>query len=77
MWLKLILFVAAAVISYLLRPQVKQENPSIQNMDDPTADAGKPIPVIRGTMLTKSTNLLWYGQKDHLEREVGGGDAKK
>lgn len=72
MWLQLIVFVAATIISILLAPKPKQENPAVQKMEDPTADAGMPIPVVRGTMIIKSTNVLWYGEKDHLDREIEG-----
>lgn len=70
MWLNLIVLVLATVISYLLRPEVKQENPSFDNMEDPVADAGMPIPVVFGTMQVKRLNVIWWGEKERTERRL-------
>lgn len=55
---------ALNVIAYLLQPKPKTSQPaSTEDMEDPTAEAGRPIPVLFGTMTIKGTNILWYGEK--------------
>jgi len=39
-------------------------------MDDPTAEAGREIPVVFGTMTVQSLNVLWYGDKTMLTYKV-------
>jgi hypothetical protein len=59
------------VVSYLLLPKPKQNKPeSARNMDDPTAEAGREIPVVFGTMTVQSLNVLWYGDKTMLTYKV-------
>lgn len=60
----LLISLALNVIAYLLQPKPKQAQPaSTEDMEDPTAEAGRPIPVLFGTMTIKGTNILWYGEK--------------
>ena len=63
-WLGLIISVVLNVISYLLTPKPKQSRPTFTtDMENPTAEAGRPLPVIFGTVMLKSPNVLWYGEK--------------
>ena len=60
----LIISIVLSVISYMLTPKPKmptQDN--ARTLDNPTADAGRPIPVVFGTVTIKSPNFLWYGEK--------------
>lgn len=53
------------VIAYLLLPSPKQvKPPEAKDLDNPTAEAGRPIPVVFGTLTVKGLNVLWYGDKD-------------
>lgn len=53
-----------SVVSYLLAPKPKQPKPqAAKDMDDPTAEAGRPIPVPFGTLTIKGGNVLWFGEK--------------
>lgn len=64
-WVVIALAVAAVAVSYLLRPKAKSPKPdAARDLDDPTAEAGRPIPVVFGTMTVKGLNLLWYGEKE-------------
>lgn len=59
------------VISYLLQPKPKQPKPGpAQDMEAPTADAGRPLPVLFGTMTIKGTNVLWYGDKQSYTYKI-------
>lgn len=52
------------IISYLLAPKPKQAKPAAaQDLEDPTAEAGRPIMVVFGDMTIKSPNVLWFGEK--------------
>jgi hypothetical protein len=73
MWIQLAVLIVATVISYLLRPEVKTEIPEVEDMENPTADAGRPIPVVFGTMQVTGLNVLWFGDKEYKEREVETG----
>lgn len=59
------------VIVALLMPKPKQNLPSTASeMQNPTADAGRPVPVVFGTVTVKSSNVLWYGEKSMHEFEI-------
>lgn len=71
-WLiQLVVAVALAVISYALAPKPKkQKPPATRDLDDPTAEAGRPIPVVFGTINVKSGNILYFTDKGKREYEV-------
>ena len=79
MWfLQLLIGVALQIIGFLLAPKPKQEKPpAARDMDNPTADAGRPIPVIFGTDTTKGLNYLWYGEKTLRDYKKKSGGKKK
>jgi hypothetical protein len=63
-WIPFLIGLALSVIAYLLMPKPKQAKPeAAKDMDNPVAEAGKPIPVVFGTMTVKGLNILWYGDK--------------
>lgn len=60
----LLISMALNVVAYLLMPKPKAAKPeAAKDMDGPTADAGRPIPVIFGEITVKGPNVLWYGNK--------------
>ena len=71
-WLiQLVVAVALMIISYVLTPKPKKERPpETSDLDNPTAEAGRPIPVVFGTLEVKGSNILWYGDKSKNEYEV-------
>ena len=61
---QLLIGLALSVISSLLAPRPKTSKPNeVQDLESPTAEAGRPIPVVFGTVLIESPNVLWYGDK--------------
>jgi hypothetical protein len=63
-FIPLLIGIALSVVSYLLQPKPKQPKPpAASDLESPTAEAGRPIPVIFGTMTIKGVNTLWYGDK--------------
>jgi hypothetical protein len=71
-WLaSLLIGLALNVLSYLIMPKPKQSKPAAAaELEAPTAEAGKPIPVLFGTMTLKSGNVLWHGNKAVIEYGV-------
>jgi len=70
-WLVIVAAVASLAISYLLRPKIKAPKPeAAKDLEDPTAEAGRPIPVVFGTVTVKGLNLLWYGDKGQSTYKV-------
>ena len=63
--------IGLAVISYLLMPKPKAPKPdAVKDLEDPTAEAGRPVPVPFGTITIKGLNLLWYGDKSKRTYKV-------
>ena len=62
--------VVGIAIAYLLRPKVPSRNDATKDLENPTADAGRPIPVVFGTITVKSPNVLWFGDKSHRTYKV-------
>lgn len=69
MW-SLIISLILIVVSYLLMPKPKTPPDTSSDTEDPTASAGIPIPVVFGTILVKDVNVLWFGNKWHVQDEV-------
>lgn len=58
------LAVVSVAISLLLMPKPKAPKPdSVKDLEDPTAEAGRPFPVVFGTITVKGLNVLWFGNK--------------
>ena len=62
MW-ELIIFAVIAIIGVALAPKPGAPTPPSLNEDSsiPTAEPGRPIPVVFGTCLVQSPNVVWYG----------------
>ncbi len=67
----LLLAILFNVIAYLLAPKPKKaQPPEVKDADNPTASAGRPIPVLFGTKSIKGLNVLWFGDKNKQTFEV-------
>lgn len=61
MW-QIVWWVVSSVISMLLAPKPEKPKPaSLSDFKAPTAEEGRPVPVIFGTVLVKGPNVVWYG----------------
>lgn len=70
-FIPLLLAIIFNVIAYLLAPKPKrQKPPEAKDLDNPSADAGRPIPVVFGTVTIKGLNVLWYGDKSKETKKV-------
>lgn len=59
----LAVLIISSVISYAMMPKPPAAQPpsEISDFDVPTAEEGRPIPVVFGTVKIKGANVLWYG----------------
>lgn len=60
---ELAIYIIALVLVVALMPTPKStvKPASLADIDAPTAEPGRPIPVVFGTVLLKSPNVVWYG----------------
>lgn len=66
--------VGLQILGYLLAPKPPQPKPpSVEDLEDPTAEAGRPIPVIFGSLTISGVNNLGYWDKAISTREVKAG----
>ncbi len=69
--IQLVIGVGLQVIGYLLAPKSATSQPSeVTDMDAPTAESGRPVPVIFGEMEITGVNIIWYGDKETTTRKV-------
>lgn len=58
-------------VAYLLAPKPKPPKPpAAKDFESPTAEAGRPIPVIFGSLTISSSNNLGYWDKETIRRDV-------
>lgn len=61
-WVQIAIMIVSAIISYALTPKPPAPKPAaLGDFDVPTAEEGRPIPVIFGTVWITGPNVLWYG----------------
>lgn len=60
----LLISLAVSIVAYIIMPKPKMPKPeAAKDLDSPSAEAGRPIPAVFGTVLVKGPNVLWYGDK--------------
>ena len=66
-WIQLIIYLVIMALSYALAPKPKNAAPvapkpaGIEDLQLPTATAGREIPVLFGMRWINSPNVVWYG----------------
>jgi hypothetical protein len=74
MWINIIISLAMMAISYAIRPRSPTPKPaSLTDIDAPTAETGRPIPVIFGTVRVTGANCIWYGDLTSKAIKKSGG----
>lgn len=54
--------IISAFVAIALAPKPPKPKPaSLSDFDIPTAEEGRPIPVVFGTVLVTGPNVIWYG----------------
>lgn len=72
MWY-IIVFVIAYVVAAAVKPKIQEQQPaSLGDFQAPTAEPGRPIPVIFGTVYLQSPNVVWYGDLGYVAVKSGG-----
>ena len=74
-WFALFLFIGTTVLSALLQKRPKDAQPSsLGDFTFPTAQEGRAIPVIFGTVKMAAPNVVWYGDLsvDAIKKKGGG-----
>lgn len=69
-FLNLLIGLLLQVVAYLITPKPKQEATETANMDNPTAEAGKPMPKPFGTITIKGLNCLHSCEKHYVKHKV-------
>lgn len=72
----LLMMVVSAAIQAVTRPKIDKPNQDPSKLDIPTAEEGRPIPVIFGTCLIKNPNVVWYGDADTTPIKTEGSGKK-
>ena len=76
-FLQIGILVLSAIISYALAPKPPQPKPSrLEDFDAPTAEEGRPLPVVFGTVWLTGPNVLWYGDLRTSPIKSSGGGKK-
>lgn len=61
-WEYVVYLIIAVVVSVALAPKPPSPRPaSLEDFDLPTAEEGRPVPVVFGTVRITGPNVLWYG----------------
>jgi hypothetical protein len=70
-WVELLVALVINIVAYLIQPKPKTPKPAAaQDLDDPVAEAGRPIPVVFGTVTVKGGNILWFGNKSIRTQKI-------
>ena len=73
-WWYIAVFIVALVVAFAMAPNAQQQSPAIQEVEAPTAEEGRAIPVLFGTRDIKGPNVVWYGDvKVVAIKKKGGG----
>lgn len=70
----LVVLVVSSLISAALAPKPPAPKPaSLSDVDVPTAEEGRPIPVVFGAVLLRGANVVWYGDLEAEPIKKKGG----
>lgn len=72
-WMVFFVSMAVSAASSLLMPRPKPQNAQAGQLDGPTAEEGKPVPVVYGTVVVKNCNIVdWFRPSTTAIRSKGG-----
>jgi hypothetical protein len=74
MWVYLVVAIVVAIAAYAMAPKPPEPKPPmLKDFDVPTAEQGRPVPVVFGTVVLKSPNIVWYGDLAYTPIKSKGG----
>lgn len=77
-FVQLLIGIALNIVAYLIMPKPKQDQPNeIKDLEDPTAEAGRPLPVVFGSLMVKGLNVIDFMEKRTVMRELRSSGGKK
>lgn len=63
-FVSILVAVVLNIVAYLIAPKPKTNKAAAaQDLENPTAEAGRPIPVVFGQITVRGGNILWFGDK--------------
>ena len=69
--IQLIVGVTLQIIGFLLPPKPKAAKPDeVKDLENPTAEGGRPIPVVFGELEVTGVNIVWFGNKSTTTRKI-------
>lgn len=69
-----VVFIIAVVLAVALAPGPPSQKPAtLDEFQIPTAEPGRPVPVVFGTYVIKSPNVVWYGDLASEPVKTSGG----
>lgn len=73
-FVSLLIGLALNIVAYLIMPKpANSQAQEYKDAEDPTAEAGKPIPLMSGSMTIKGLNILMFGKKSKTVRYISVG----
>lgn len=73
-WVAAIIFVAALVVAYTMAPKPETRPPAgLDEIQVPTAEVGREIPVLFGRRKLEGPNVVWYGHLRTVPIKKKGG----
>lgn len=73
MWIQLAWIVIAYIVASALAPKPPSpDRPVLDDIEAPTADEGRPIPVVFGSVKVTGPNVIWYGDLKTTKIKSGG-----
>lgn len=74
MWWYIAVFIVSLVVSYAMMPKPQSQPPAgLGDINVPTAEEGREIPVLFGTRVLYGPNVVWYGDlRTEAIRKKGG-----
>lgn len=74
MWWYIVVFVVALVVAYAAAPKPQSQPPAgLGDINAPTAEDGREIPVLFGTRELKGPNVVWFGHLRTVAVKKKGG----
>lgn len=73
-WVAAIIFVVALVVAYTMAPKPETRPPAgLDEIQAPTAEVGREIPVLFGRRKLDGPNVVWYGHLRTVAIKKKGG----
>lgn len=73
-WIAALIAVVALVVGYSMQPKPETRPPAgLDEIQTPTAEIGREIPVLFGTRKLTGPNVVWYGDLSTIPIKKKGG----